>query len=106
MGQGSIIGYDLSEEGCQISYYNEAQHEPETVKNESGEYQIPLVIGCKNDAWYIGEEARSHAKHKDGAMATDLLAKSMHGAKIHLGRRTYDAVWLLAKFIRLTTSAV
>ena len=53
MGQGSIIGYDLSEEGCQISYYNEAQHEPETVKNESGEYQIPLVIGCKNDAWYI-----------------------------------------------------
>ena len=33
MGQGSIIGYDLSEEGCQISYYNEAQHEPETVKN-------------------------------------------------------------------------
>lgn len=102
MGQGSIIGYDLSEEGCQISYYNEAQHEPETVKNESGEYQIPLVIGCKNDAWYIGEEARSHAKHKDGAMATDLLAKSMRGAKIHLGRRTYDAVWLLAKFIRLT----
>ena len=55
------------------------------MKNESGEYQIPLVIGCKNDAWYIGEEARSHAKHKDGAMATDLLAKSMRGAKIHWG---------------------
>ena len=31
MGQGSIIGYDLSEEGCQISYYNEKTQEPETV---------------------------------------------------------------------------
>ena len=75
MGQGSIIGYDLSEEGCQISYYNEAQHEPETVKNESGEYQIPLVIGCKNDAWYIGEEARSHAKHKMGRWRQICLPK-------------------------------
>ena len=103
MGQGSIIGYDLSEEGCQISYYNEAQHEPETVKNESREYQIPLVIGCKNDAWYIGGRGSQSCKNtRMGAMATDLLAKSMHGAKIHLGRRTYDAVWLLAKFIRLT----
>ena len=27
-----MIGYDLSEEGCQISCYNETQHEPETVK--------------------------------------------------------------------------
>ena len=58
MGQGSMIGYDLSEEGCQISYYNETQHEPETVKNESGEYQIPLVIGCKNDTKIRGMKER------------------------------------------------
>ena len=30
MGQGSIIGYEINEKTCQISYYSEEQMEPQT----------------------------------------------------------------------------
>ena len=32
MGQGSIIGYEINEKTCQISFYNEEQLEPETME--------------------------------------------------------------------------
>ncbi len=33
MGQGSIIGYEINEKTCQISYYSEEQMEPQTLKS-------------------------------------------------------------------------
>ena len=30
MGQGSIIGYEINEKTCQISFYNEQEMEPDT----------------------------------------------------------------------------
>ena len=32
MERGSILGYDLNEKYCQISYYSETREEPETLK--------------------------------------------------------------------------
>ena len=32
MGQGNIIGYEINEKTCQISFYNEQQLEPETLE--------------------------------------------------------------------------
>ena len=32
MGQGSIIGYEINEKTCQISYYSEEQMEPQTLE--------------------------------------------------------------------------
>ena len=31
MGQGNMIGYEITEKMCQISYYNDQQSEPETL---------------------------------------------------------------------------
>ena len=31
MGQGSIIGYEINEKTCQISFYNEKDLEPDTL---------------------------------------------------------------------------
>ena len=31
MGQGNIIGYEINEKTCQISYYHDQQMEPETL---------------------------------------------------------------------------
>ena len=33
MRKGSILGYDLNEKNCQISYYDEAKEEPETIEH-------------------------------------------------------------------------
>ena len=32
MGQGSIIGYEINEKTCQISFYNEEELEPDTLE--------------------------------------------------------------------------
>ena len=45
MGQGNIIGYEINEKTCQISFYNEQQLEPETLEVDADNYQIPLIIG-------------------------------------------------------------
>ena len=45
MGQGSIIGYEINEKTCQISYYSEEQMEPQTLEVDEDNFQIPLIIG-------------------------------------------------------------
>ena len=42
---GDIIGYDLNEKYCQISFYSEKQQEPETMETTHDNYQIPLAVG-------------------------------------------------------------
>lgn len=36
MGQGSIIGYEINEKTCQISFYNEKDLEPDTLGSGYG----------------------------------------------------------------------
>ena len=45
MGQGSIIGYEINEKTCQISFYNDKEMEPQTLEVDSDNFQIPLIIG-------------------------------------------------------------
>ena len=61
MGQGNIIGYEINEKTCQISFYNEEMAEPETMEVDADNYQIPeLYLGygsCSTTyqelkAWY------------------------------------------------------
>ena len=43
MKKGSILGVDLNEKSCQISYYDENKEEPETMEAAVDNYQIPLI---------------------------------------------------------------
>ena len=45
MQKGSVLGYDLNEKNCQISYYDENKEEPETMEAAVDNYQIPLILG-------------------------------------------------------------
>lgn len=45
MKKGSILGVDLNEKSCQISYYDENKEEPETMEAAVDNYQIPLILG-------------------------------------------------------------
>ena len=44
MGDGSIIGYDLNDRYCQISFYNEELQEPQTLETATENYQIPMIL--------------------------------------------------------------
>ena len=54
MKKGSILGVDLNEKSCQISYYDENKEEPETMEAAVDNYQIPLILApcqiCQSDA--------------------------------------------------------
>lgn len=102
MERGSILGYDLNEKYCQISYYNEAKEEPETLKVSSDNYQIPLSLGKIDGEWVYGLEAECLKAVDESLFVEDLFDKAFYHQKVAVGKRTYDAVWLLAKFIRLT----
>ncbi len=98
----SIIGYDLNEKNCQISYYNDERQEPQTMEVSSDHYQIPLIIGKRNDMWVIGNAARRFQATKEGDVAEDLLRKTLNQEKVELGSETFEAVWLLGKFVELS----
>ena len=59
MKKGSILGVDLNEKSCQISYYDENKEEPETMEAAVDNYQIPLILGYYKDRWGYGQEAKS-----------------------------------------------
>ena len=102
MGQGSIIGYEINEKTCQISFYNEQQMEPDTLEVDADNFQIPLIIGKLRDTWAYGKEAKRLGSIKEGFTVTRLLSKSLAGERIEFGEETYDAVWLLSQFIRMS----
>ena len=83
-------------------FYNEEMAEPETMEVDADNYQIPLVIGKLRDTWAYGKEAKRLASLKEGFTVNRLLDKSLAGEKIEFGEESYEAVWLLAKFIELS----
>ena len=87
MGQGSIIGYEINEKTCQISFYNEKDLEPDTLEVDTDNYQIPLIIGKLRDTWAYGKEAKRLVTIKDGFTATRLLTKVLLGIRSSLEKK-------------------
>ncbi len=104
MKKRHILGYDINEKNCQISYYDETKNEPETLEASSDDYQIPLVIGYFRERWIYGREAKRLATVADDYTVTDLFWRAQYREKAELAGKTYDAVWLLAKFVELSLS--
>ena len=102
MKRGCVIGYDINEKGCQISYYDDSMEEPDTMMASSNNYLIPLVLGYLKDRWVFGKEAKRLAVVGEDCTETDLYGKAKRREKVSLAGKTYDAVWLLAKYISLT----
>lgn len=102
MEKGHILGYDMNEKYCQISYYNEAENEPETMQNTSSNYQIPLMIGYYKEQWIYGRAAKRLDTMMPGHMVDDLYTKACKRERVKIDDKVYDAVWLLAKFVKLS----
>lgn len=102
MQRGSILGYDLNEKSCQISYYDERKEEPDTLETAVDNYQIPLLLGYYKERWVFGKEAKKLLVIREGEVVTDLFQRALRREKVRIGGKNHDAVWLLAKFVSLT----
>ena len=102
--KANLIGYEINEKSCQISYYNDKESEPQTMKLDGEEEHIPLCIGKLQATWVYGKDALKLVKVKDGFAVTRLLERALFGEKFRAGGESYEATWLLSKFIQMTLS--
>lgn len=100
-----IVGYDLSEEYSQISYFDYSLGEPKTISTTTGEenFQIPTILLKKErtDKWYFGDEALKRAENKDTIIET-ILNKCRNNEISIIENIEYKPEQLLEIFIRKT----
>ena len=101
MRGGSILGIELNDQYCQISFYDEEKNEPETLETAVDNYQIPLILGYYREQWVYGREAKRLATVNEGCTVIDLFERAKRQEKVRVGAKNHDAVWLLAKFFQL-----
>lgn len=102
MQEEMIIGYDISDTSCQISFYNAKTQEPETYEASPSSFQIPMVIGKRHNTWAIGIDAKRLEILHEGKLANELIRRSMVREKIKLENKYYDAVMLLSRFVKMS----
>lgn len=73
MRHGHVIGIELNEKMCQVSFYDEGLQEPHTMEVNADNYQIPLVIGRKGGSWVYGKEAQKEHAVGNAVCVFDLL---------------------------------
>ena len=57
MRADKILGIELNEKFCQISYYEPESDEPETLEVSVDNFQIPMILGKLQDEWVYGKDA-------------------------------------------------
>uniref|UniRef100_UPI004057855C DUF5716 family protein n=1 Tax=Agathobacter sp. TaxID=2021311 RepID=UPI004057855C len=98
------LGIDLTERSAMISYYQLNMSEPETVSPIAGSnvYRIPLLLAKRKQQsqWYYGEEAKKMAKNSEVICIDSLLRRAVNGEFIKIEEESYDAVDLLALYLK------
>jgi len=99
----TVIGYDLSKDYAQISFYRLGSPEPETVSTVMGTemYNIPLVLSKRKKVgqWFYGRDALSN-RVGECVLVDDLLTKALRGEDVIVEDAAYDPVALLVLFIK------
>ena len=106
MGQGSIIGYEINEKTCQISYYNDtADWSRQTLEADTENFQIPLPDRKTQGhlgIWKRGKTSGNTERMDLRGCPTTFEQESGGGENCSSVRRAYDAVWLLAQYIQMS----
>lgn len=105
-----FIGMELNNTSAQLSFLHSDRPEPETVSLVAGQeqYAIPMAL-CKCygvNQWYFGKDAWRHGEEKDGSLVEGLLERACAGEQITLEEEQFDAVSLLALFVRRCISVM
>lgn len=103
-----VIGYDISDNCAQISYYMAGAEDVETLAVVAGteQYNIPLVL-CKRKEvgqWFFGKEALKFADEQEGILVEGLLSLAREGEPVDVGGTEFDPVALLTLFVKRSLS--
>ena len=103
-----VLGYDLSDSFCQISYLSSDCDMPQTLSVLAGAelYNIPTVLSKEKGTsnWYYGKEASARIKEKGDIEISGLVEKARNGAAVMVDGAEYSPVALLALFIKRSLS--
>jgi len=99
-----IVGYDLGNDYCQISYAVSADGGVETLSQVAGAevFNIPTVL-CKRfgvNQWHYGRDAIRQAGEEQGILVENLLEMALDGEFVVIEGESYDPVSLLALFFK------
>lgn len=100
-------GIDLNDACAMVSYYQSDMSEPATVSMIAGSenYHIPTLLARKKSTgmWYYGEEAKKMAQTSEVICVDALLKRAVAAEVIGVGGESYEAVDLLAMFLKKLT---
>lgn len=103
-----FAGIELGNKISQISFCRSDHPEPETVSVVAGkeQYGIPTVL-CKRfevNQWFFGKDAIKHGDGVEGVLIEDLLERAVNQEILELDGEKFEAVSLLALFVKRSLS--
>lgn len=105
-----MVGYDLCDDHVQITCFNNAMEEPETISTVEGAqiYRIPFVLLKRPgvNQWYYGKEALAMQQKYGVSPITGLLKAALLGEQIEVEETFYEAEALLTLFIKKSLSLI
>ena len=109
-GEKLILGYDLGNEFCQISYALSDSSEVETLSQVAGEqnFNIPTLL-CKRSGvnqWFYGKDALRYASEEQGILVENLLGLALDGEPVIIEGESFDPSALLALFFKRSLGLV
>lgn len=103
-----VLGYDLSDSFCQISYLSSDSDMPQTLSVLAGAelYNIPTVLSKEKGTsnWYYGKEAQKRIEENGDIEIRGLIEKAGKMDMIEVDGTEYNPVALLSLFIKKSLS--
>lgn len=110
LGDKYVIGYDISTEYAQISFWSTDDEAPTTVSLASGseDYNIPACLFKRSEVnqWYFGKEAINISEVEQGQLVKNLWEMALIGEEVKVVDAEFDPVALLALFIKRSLSLI
>ena len=101
-----IVGYDLSNEYSQISYYTAGDDIAKTVSIKEGEeeYCIPLCLFKRSEVnqWFVGADAVRYSQADEGELIWQLWDRALIGEPVTVAGEQFDPISLLTLYLRRT----
>ena len=102
-GKRYIVGFDLSDSYCALSYSSD-KDDIRTVSLVVGseEYAIPTVLSKKHGAgqWFFGNEAYLSAEAGESILVEGIYSKALAGEDTQIDGLVYGAVSLLTLYLK------
>ncbi len=99
-----IVGYDLSNEYSQISYYTSGDELAKTISLREGEeqYCVPLCLFKRSEVnqWYVGADALAYNEVEKGELIWQLWDRALIGDPVTVAGEQFDPLALLTLYLR------